>query len=246
MSISEYEEYTCLTWPALETVAYDGWLLRFSGGVTNRSNAVYPLYHSTYDLERKLDYCVSAYRERGLRAVYRITNGIHPPGLDARLAAEGYEAYENSIVMLRGGDAPDERPRHDVAIESEMTDTWLESYLTFQPRWSAQRQTFAAMMRSSVGQRIYASVEVNGRIAAVGTLSRSRHAAAVYNMATDPALRRQGLGTSVLSALIGQASQSGVRALFLHVSAENETAVRLYRRAGFTESYRYCYRAAPA
>lgn len=246
MSITEYEEYTCLTWPALETVPYDGWLLRFSGGVTNRSNAVYPLYQSTYDLERKLAYCADAYRERGLRVVYRMTNGTHPPGLDARLAAEGYEAYENSLVMLRRGDAADERPSHDVTLESEMADAWLDAYLAFQPRWAGQRETFAAMMRSTTGHRRYASIDVDGRIAAVGTLSRSRHAAAVYNMATDPARRRQGLGASILTALMGEASRLGVRSLFLHVSAENETAVRLYSRAGFAESYRYCYRAAPA
>lgn len=246
MSISEYEEYTCLTWPALETVPYDGWLLRFSGGVTHRSNAVYPLYPSMFELERKLAYCADAYRERGLPTVYKITSAVHPPGLDARLAAEGYEAHENTVVMVRNGDALDTPPSHDVTLESEMTDAWLDAYLTIQPRWAALRETFAVMMRADVGQRTYASAVVDGRIAAVGTLSRSRHAAAVYNMATDPARRGQGLGTSILRALIGQASRIGVRALFLHVGADNDTAIRLYNRAGFAESYRYHYRIAPA
>lgn len=246
MSITEYEEYTCLTWPALETMSYDGWLLRFSGGVTNRSNAVYPLYPSTYDLERKLAYCADAYRERGLRAVYRITTGIHPLGLDARLAAEGYTAYEHSVVMVRGATASSERPGHAVSVEPEMTDAWLNAYFAFQPRWAGQRETFAAMMRSSIGQRSYASITIEGRIAAVGTLSRVRRIAAVYNMATDPTERRRGLATSLLNALIEHASRIGVRGLFLHVSAENEAALRLYNRVGFVESYRYCYRAAPA
>jgi len=35
-----YEELSANAHPALKTIIYDGWILRFSDGYTNRSNSV--------------------------------------------------------------------------------------------------------------------------------------------------------------------------------------------------------------
>jgi len=47
------------------------------------------------------------------------------------------------------------------------------------------------------------------------------------------AVRGRGMGTEVLGALIKTLHQAGVMALHLEVSASNDSAARIYRRAGF-------------
>jgi Acetyltransferases len=51
-----------------------------------------------------------------------------------------------------------------------------------------------------------------------------------------PEYRRAGVGTGLLRTGLGHAQQSGVSAVWLSVERSNETARRLFRRAGFVET----------
>ncbi len=56
----------------------------------------------------------------------------------------------------------------------------------------------------------------------------------VLNIATLPSMRRRGLGTSLMTAAIEYAGQSGVRLVLLEVRRSNWEALRLYRKLGFS------------
>ncbi len=60
--------------------------------------------------------------------------------------------------------------------------------------------------------------------------------------------RRQGVGGALLAAIRAHAVVSGLKALLVEVSGENETALRVYRHAGFADTGHALYRAdlAPA
>ena len=53
-------------------------------------------------------------------------------------------------------------------------------------------------------------------------------------IAVAPAGRRQGLGTVLLDTLVAMARARGESHLLLEVRADNEAALALYERAGFT------------
>ena len=55
--VRQFEEISNNAWPALQTIHYDGWILRFANGVTKRSNSVNMLYHSTLDPVEKIEFC---------------------------------------------------------------------------------------------------------------------------------------------------------------------------------------------
>ena len=245
MSITTLEEYTCRTWPALETVPYDGWLMRFADGCTNRANAVYPLYPSSYELDRKITHVEQEYSARGLRPTFKMTDAVLPPALDSVLASAGYDVIENSYVMSMHmtSDISMTAPEGVTVTLVEAFDiAWLDAYLEIQPSRASQRTTYEGLLTSNVGKRVYASIIVDGRIAAVGLSSRSRDHAGIYNMATHSDFRGRGYAEAIVRALQNDAHQRGARVAFLSVSAANETAQRVYRRCGFVQSYRYCYR----
>jgi len=64
---------------------------------------------------------------------------------------------------------------------------------------------------------------------------RNRHGSgAIQNLGVAGDHRRRGLGTSLLLRSLAGFRHSGVRRVYLEVTAENDDAVRLYRRVGFS------------
>lgn len=55
----------------------------------------------------------------------------------------------------------------------------------------------------------------------------------IHNVAVHPAHRRQGIGRSLLQAVIDEAVQQGLRRITLEVRKSNEAAQRLYQSLGF-------------
>jgi ribosomal protein S18 acetylase RimI-like enzyme len=56
---------------------------------------------------------------------------------------------------------------------------------------------------------------------------------ALYGMWVDPRFRGTGVGRALVDAVIAQARAGGKRRVVLHVVADNDSAARLYQRAGF-------------
>ena len=59
--------------------------------------------------------------------------------------------------------------------------------------------------------------------------------AELLTIAVHPAARRRGVGRRLLTELIDQTASRGAGRMFLEVSAENDSAIALYLRAGFTQ-----------
>jgi ribosomal protein S18 acetylase RimI-like enzyme len=81
-----------------------------------------------------------------------------------------------------------------------------------------------------------------GELVAVGLGVRAGPLAGVSSMLTLPAHRGRGFGEAVLGELARFCVARGVKRLYLQVERVNTPALRLYERAGFTESHGYHYR----
>ena len=53
--ITQLEELSINAWPSLQTMLYDGWVLRFSDGYTKRANSSNPLYGGVLSVDEKID-----------------------------------------------------------------------------------------------------------------------------------------------------------------------------------------------
>jgi ribosomal protein S18 acetylase RimI-like enzyme len=89
--------------------------------------------------------------------------------------------------------------------------------------------------------RAFAVLSVDGAPAAIGAGAVEAQWCGLFAMRTSPGFRRRGLAARVLGGLLAWGAERGARRAWLQVEEDNPGAVALYRRAGFSESYRYRY-----
>jgi hypothetical protein len=98
--IRSFEELSMNAWPALQTILYDGWVLRLSRGYTKRANSINPIYSSTTDIEEKIKYCEMLYGANGLPTVYKLTPVCYPEDLDQILESKGYAKVDETALRI--------------------------------------------------------------------------------------------------------------------------------------------------
>src|SRR5512136_30546 len=98
--IKVIEELSINAWPSLQTMLYDGWVLRFANGYTRRANSINPIYPSGGDVSEKIQTCEQLYRDRGLNVVFKMTSAVYPAGLDDVLASQGYAVDAQTSVQI--------------------------------------------------------------------------------------------------------------------------------------------------
>ncbi|ROS31460.1 ribosomal protein S18-alanine N-acetyltransferase [Cellulomonas sp. PhB150] len=106
----------------------------------------------------------------------------------------------------------------------------LERELFGAGAWSA-----AMLAEELVGPgRWYVGVEVDGILAGYAGLWFDGDDAQVMTIGTATAHQGRGLGGVMLAALVARAREIGAASVLLEVRVDNEPALRLYERAGFT------------
>lgn len=238
------ERHVLRAWPAAVIEELDGWRLRFAQGVTGRANSVWPnADHGRFSLDAKIEQAEAFYRARGLPARFQITPAAQPAALDEALAARGYRNVAPTLVqtaVLPPSDAP--APAHTAVLHAVLRDDWFD--------FAAQTGGYdahTAGVRRAILQRIalpkaFARVDVDGRLAGIGLGVAGDGLLGVFGMVTRPDLRRSGVATAVLRALLRWGAAQGAESAYLQVVAANAPAQALYRRAGFTTLYAYHYR----
>ena len=69
--------------------------------------------------------------------------------------------------------------------------------------------------------------------------------AGVFTMGTVPAMRSRGVASGILASMLGWAWGHGATHAYLQVSADNRSAISVYRKFGFVDAYTYHYRGKP-
>jgi N-acetylglutamate synthase len=226
-------------WPALEEVTVDGWVARFSGGVTQRANSVLS-FREPADVDSALDTVEALYEERGLRPLFQVGPHIAPAGLDDLLARRGYVfGSPTSVFTAEVG----ERPPVDVEVSEVPSADWLGLWWAVDGRGDDTALAIAVKILTG-GPALYATTrDEAGRTTAVARLALVGEWGGLYCMAVRDDARGRGLGARLLDGVLLAGHERGVRRAWLQVRAENDGARRLYQRAGFTEVARYHYRS---
>jgi len=228
--------------PSLETVDYDGWVLRFADGYTKRANSVNPHFGSSLPVSEKIARCEAFYRERGLPTIFRLTPFSQPADLDRALERAGYALLDPSLVMTAHlGRLPDSEAD---AVLHASGEAWFAAFDRLQPLDPADRRTHRRIVETAEGDRCYAIVRLDAETIACGLGVLVEDTVGLFDLHTAEADRRRGHGAAIVGSILRWARRRGARTAALQVHSENEPAIRLYRSFGFAVAYRYGYRIA--
>lgn len=224
---------------ALNVMQYDGWLLRFSNGHTNRANSVSVLYPSAIPAEEKIPYCEERYRAQGLPCVFKLTD--QDAGLKAVLEKRGYRTVTPTDVMVTDLREPGKQDA-SVTFSDQPAEDWLSAYFAFEELNDPNRQaTFRAMLARVQIPACYASLTQDGRTAACASIALEHGYALLQNVVVRPDRRGRGCGEAICRAALSEAAERGARHAWLQVVGSNQAALHLYQKLGFRKLYGYCY-----
>ncbi len=227
-------------WPSFETADYDGWVLRFADGYTKRANSVNPHFGSSLPLAAKIAYCESAYRERGLPTIFRLTPFSQPADLDDTLAARGYETLDPTLVMTCSlDDVPDLGTGFCQHVSG---DEWFAAFDRLRGFEAFKRSSHRRIIELSVGKCCFTTIGTDGELSACGLGVLVDDAVGLFDLFTAESYRGKGIGASIAGSILQWARRKGAISGFLQVHSQNEPARRLYERFGFEVAYPYWYR----
>ncbi|MFE0027183.1 GNAT family N-acetyltransferase [Amycolatopsis sp. NPDC059021] len=246
VTVAELDDLMLQGWRALTCTEVDGWLVRRSAGVTSRANSVVPVAPPA-DVGKALREVEDLYHGTGLASTFLIGPAAQPADLDELLTARGYTRLRPTLLQTADVATVLERlPSSDVAvrIDKRPDADWLALWSLTDGRGGAETLAVAREIMEAT-PALYASVEGPSGITAIGRLALVGTWGGLYGLAVHPDARRQGQAAAVLRGLLAEASGHGVDSVWLQVLADNEPALKLYDRAGFTTATRYHYRTRP-
>lgn len=240
--VRNIEELSLNAWASLQTMVYDGWLIRFSNGYTKRANSVNPIYESTEDLDKKIHYCESIFDARNLKPVFKMTESVYSETLDAVLEGHGYTAIDHASVQLSLLSKLKEPLIHTVKLDERLNDEWLNQFCILNNQNETNKATMKQMLSLIIPKTCFISLYDNDTVVACGLGVLERGYLGIFDIVTDLHYRNRGFGEQLMLNLLKWGKENGAEYAYLQVMLNNGPALRLYSKLGFQESYQYWYR----
>ena len=240
--VTNIEELSLNAWASLQTVIYDGWVIRFANGYTKRANSVNPLYPSSMDIDEKLRFCENLYREKKLPVVFKMTPAVYPSNLDDRLSESGYQKDSPTSVQTVDLETIN-LPTHSEGENHEnLSDEWLENFCNLSAISELRRETLRGILTNIVPRHCFVSVKSIDRVVACGLGVLQSGYIGLFDIVTDKDYRRQGYGQRVVKSILRWGKDNHAKKAYLQVVLDNAPALDLYSKIGFMERYQYWYR----
>jgi N-acetylglutamate synthase len=239
-------EETCLNaWPALRQVLLDGWVLRFSEGLTRRANSANPLRGPRETGDGLIAACEALYQRRQLPTIFRLPS-IIDLDLDGRLDELGYGREGESCVRYGDLSSVEMASDADVRLLTRPTREWFAAMAALQNYTTEQRRTYRRIVGSIAIPAAFAALAIDGEFVALAVGAIHNRLLCYESMITHPRRQRRGYARRVIACLAAWAKGEGAEGACLEVAAHNTAALALYDVVGLkTELYRYHYRRKP-
>jgi ribosomal protein S18 acetylase RimI-like enzyme len=216
-----------------------GWLLPFDTGAVGRAKSAVPLAHTAPDAT-VIDEIESRYAARGLPVMLRLPVAAAFDAFHALLAQRGYTPGKPTLVQTAlASDVLGASPGPFAQAAPQPDAGWAAVFVGegFDPVDGASR---VATLSRAPGA-LFAAIREGDRTVAAGMGGFSHGWASVHGMRTAQDCRGRGLAGRVLATLADAAQARGLNRMALQVEAGNDSALALYRRAGFSTAWTYSY-----
>lgn len=237
------EELSMNAWPSLQTCFYDGWVLRFADGYTKRSNSILPIYDSAIRPEEKINFCEKKYTAWGLPAVFKLTAGSNPQGLDDILERKGYQKLDETAIRLLDLTQYSSGLPKDIVIDKKFNDNWINGYFQCSGLTDIRLQQAAKRILTNIrAEVICVTKTAQGQTVGCGFGVVERGYVGIFDIVVAKNYRRCGYGLDIMNGILTSAREAGAQTSYLQVVVGNIPAENLYTRLGYKEAYRYWYR----
>jgi len=231
--------------PSLKQAILDGWLLRFSLGVSRRANSANPLHPDCAAASAVIEQIEALYRRQGQPTIFRVPSFL--AAIDEPLRARGYCREGETCVLYGAMEAVTAAVDPAVELSPKPGTEWLAAMAALQRHTDAQRRVYRRIVGAVAVPAAFAGLRIDGRLAALAYGTVGDGLLCYESVITDPGRRRQGLAWRVIASLAAWGRDQGARGVCLQVEASNAPGRALYDRFGLkTELYRYHYRREPA
>ena len=255
VSADDLERLMARGWQALDRGGLGDWVLRASEGFTGRANSALVVGDPSLPLDKAINFVERWYAERGLPAMFQVHGqpgfevSSDPTGaalLDRGYTAGGGRAQWERVLVMTGPSAavpPLTEESTPVTADAELQLEWLMAY---GEQRSIVPGATEAVLTGSEGQ-LFLSVRDpgSGRITALARMAIHPGWAGVFGLWVHPDHRREGLGSTLVSAVAMVARENNMPAIYLQVSADNAEAVAFWEGLGFTVHHEYTYLVRP-
>lgn len=225
----------------------DGWIVRFAPGKAKRARCINAVAPGRLPFADKLALCEPVFKEAQLPLLVRLTPFSAPGTLDRDLERLGWQAIDDTRVMVHpsiASMAPAiEAPAKGLRLESVGLERYAQVIGAWRGSPTAQRQAHALRLVQSPVPFFAFVLKRSGRTVAGGQFAVEGRLVGLYDVFTAPEARGQGHAGVLCQAMLAHAAARGAGQAYLQVDGSNLGARSVYRRLGFEERYRYHYRS---
>lgn len=235
------ETLAARSWSGFEEHAYDGWVMRFGGGYSNRANSV-STHASTLPLAEKVATCERAYAEKDLPAIFKLTEATQPTDLEPYLIERGYRRTNDTCVMTLPLASSLLPPACETRLETALTAGWLDAIKRMKALDDRKNDAHKRILQRISTPVVYASVRLGGTIIAGGVGVVDEGHVGIFDIVVDTVYRVRGLGKCITQSLLVWGQAQGAHTAYLQVETSNAPALHIYRQFGFQPHHAYWYR----
>jgi ribosomal protein S18 acetylase RimI-like enzyme len=240
--ILKLEEIALNAWPALETIQLDGWVIRYANGVTKRSNSVNPIYTSSQNIDKKIDFCEKYYRSKSIPVCFKITEIAQSSGLDEMLDARGYAHQFDVLIQTMDISKFTGDIDKNIHLLEETDNLWLDHYIKMNGTKPSYKPVYKQIIDNILFSKSLFTLTLNEVVIGCGLGVVEDKFVGLFDIVIDPQYRNQGFGKLLVENILKWGKNKEADTAYLQVLADNASAIRLYEKVGFKEAYRYWYR----
>ncbi len=247
--VKHFQEFLLNSWPAKHYFFLNGWICRFTDGITSRANSVFPLrYTGTHEtLDYDIDIVEQAYKAHNLPPVFTMHEFHEPKELKKKLLKRGYLPYDFTNVLFAN---VNNIKRNSINREFEyelhfIRPKEISEFLALYSNRNRDQQKVINEIteRIIVPKKCFLIARSQNEV--IGTLMGvliPQGYLYIADVLVDPKFRRRQVATSMMDEIINEwALQSGAKIIWLQVENDNHVALNLYNKLGMKKLYSYYY-----
>lgn len=247
--VKKFQEFLMNALPAEHYFFLNGWILRFTKGVTYRANSIFPVNYigNKHSLESDIERVEVAYRSYNLPTIFTMHEYFKPKNLDEMLRNRGYikqDATNALLMQVNNLDLKEINNEINYELFNNRIDEFSSLLAKNTKRDEYQQEIIKEITsRINIPEKCFVIAKLEGRT--IGTLMGvldPQGFVYISDVLVVPEFRRQRIATSMFKTIIKEwAIPNGAKDIWLQVELENNNAMKLYHNLGMKKVYSYYY-----